>query len=211
MCKDDLFVLCSLWEVRAPLRSFFSPDPGLGFNLPYKPLDCRRSIIKLLNHGFINVNSSLNDYFFKDGESLMISHDNRDQDEYILGLTKFGGGLWEYYLKPDWSKYVSGLDFWEGDGEAYYYFIVSDKNNADLIIDKIQKSDSHDGFYIQAKDFSHLTYWKKMSCYRIKCFGRGNGIKGALGFKNLFLYDILDESCRKFNDEILVKLFALFK
>ena len=45
--KDDLFVLCCLWDARAYRHHIASENAGGRFNISYKPLDVEGSINKL--------------------------------------------------------------------------------------------------------------------------------------------------------------------
>ena len=45
--KDDLFVLCCLWDARAYRHHIASENAGIRFNISYKPLDVEGSINKL--------------------------------------------------------------------------------------------------------------------------------------------------------------------
>lgn len=96
--KDDLFVLCCLWDCRACLRSLYSDDPGLAFNIPYTPIDIAASIDKL-----------------NEMKMLKISRRKSMGGKNVVGLTEIGGKYFEEYFSVDWENYISTLQkmFWK--------------------------------------------------------------------------------------------------
>lgn len=52
--KDDLFVLCCLWDARTYRHHIASENVGIRFNISYKPLDVEGSINKLARLNLID-------------------------------------------------------------------------------------------------------------------------------------------------------------
>lgn len=52
--KDDLFVLCCLWDARTYRHHIASENAGGRFNISYKPLDVEGSIYKVARLNLID-------------------------------------------------------------------------------------------------------------------------------------------------------------
>ena len=172
--RDELFVLCCLWDSRAYLRLFLGGDPGLVFNINYLPHDCRGAILSLYSHGLI-------EWSVEGGEVLDIKDGLRNNaardagNGIVIGLTEMGGCFFEDYFDIDWDGYVSEVSI-EADGGGLI------KASGVVVLGKIFDWAEKNGvynFFDFTVDFGcDLLYWKKISCLNIHCFRRKSVIDG---------------------------------
>jgi len=171
--RDELFVLCCLWDCRAYLRLFLGGDPGLVFNINYCPEDCRGAILSLYSHGLI-------EWSVEGGEVVDIKDGLRNDaardvsNGIVIGLTEMGGCFFEDYFDIDWGGYVSEV-FIEADGG-----VIKASGMVVLggIFDWIEKKGVYDFFDFTIDFGCDLIYWKKISCFNIHCFRRNSVIDG---------------------------------
>lgn len=146
--KDDLFVLCCLWDCRACLRSLYSDDPGLAFNIPYTPIDIAASIDKL-----------------NEMKMLKISRRKSMGGQNVVGLTEIGGKYFEEYFSVDWENYISTLQ------KRCFGKIFAVNVRSEEMIEKSRNwlcgNVGRDVFRLTAERSTQLLYWKKMDCFRL--------------------------------------------
>jgi hypothetical protein len=163
--KDAMFVLCCLWDRRAYLRLFLSDDPAWVFNINYVPVDVRASIIKLLDQNYIEW--SIDDELRGSSNNFLNNlHDDDFVRKIVIGLTEYGGGVWENHLQVKWRGYMSDLSL---DSECYYVNI-SNFECLNVVMKWIKKNRVKDKFDIRLVKSSNLTYWKRIECFKIQFF-----------------------------------------
>lgn len=114
--KDDLFVLCCLWDARAYRHHIASENAGVRFNISYKPLGVEGSINKLARLNLIDARRFAGESGKHDAIPFLRAPGK--SEDMIIGLTPNGGKLWESRLDPCWRDYI-GSDTVVVDGNDY--------------------------------------------------------------------------------------------
>ena len=174
--KDDLFVLCCLWDCRAYLRSLYSDDPGLAFNIPYTPIDIYASIDKL-----------------NEMKVLKISRRKSMGGQNVVGLTEIGREYFEEYFSVDWKNYISTLQK-RCFGKIFAVNVCSEE-----MIEKSRNwlcgNVGRDVFRLTVERSTQLLYWKKMDCFRVL-------IKFNPGVPEEIIYKMIDMNYSDFDRQL---------
>ena len=191
--KDDLFVLCCLWENRAYLRSIILKNAAAGFNISYKLINVYHSLEKLMDHGLLN---------FMPAPSKSGGNENN-----LVGLTCNGGRLWEACIHPIWHNYIYGFDIIELGGREYCYLGSFDDGILKSLAMKVVKSMQKDVMRIDIGSMKNIIYWKEEGGYAA-IFMKNNGdpidICDIYKYRNI--YDILDAEYGKFYSDLSGKI-----
>ena len=181
--KDDLFVLCCLWDARAYRHHIASENAGIRFNISYKPLDVEGSINKLARLNLIDAHRFSGESGKHDAIPFLRAPGK--SGDMIIGLTPNGGKLWESRLDPCWRDYI-------GSDTA-----VSERDHAG-------------GLRAEIIEAENIIYWKEGQGYAaifMSQSGTPIDISGAQWHE--ILYGSLDAASCKFHSDLSNKIHHL--
>lgn len=183
--KDDLFLLCCLWDCPAPLKSLYSDNLGLAFNIPYAPGDMTFSLDRLRERKFLKIEK-------------WKSAGGRD----VVGLTKTGGEYFEDYFQINWKTYITSPQK-RCFGRKFGVNVANEE-----MVEKLRGWLSHRiGDKIFRADIEHatkLTYWKRVDCLRVV-------FSFDLTYPDEMVYEMFDVNYAEFDSQLAKKFKSTFK
>ena len=153
--KDDLFVLCCLWDARTYRHHIASENVGIRFNISYKPLDVEGSINKLARLNLIDARRFVGESGKHDAFPFLRAPGKNE--DMIIGLTPNGGELWESRLDPCWRDYI-GSDTVVVDGNDYCSIHSFDRSVLQSLLDGISELDHAGGLRAEIIEAENIIY-----------------------------------------------------
>lgn len=205
--KDDLFVLCCLWDARAYRHHIASENAGIRFNISYKPLDAEGSINKLARLNLIDARRFAGESGKHDAFPFLRAPGKNE--DMIIGLTPNGGKLWESRLDPCWRDYI-GSDTAVVDGNDYCSIHSFDRSVLQSLLDGISERDHAGGLRAEIIEAENIIYWKEGQGYAaifMSQSGTPIDISGAQWHE--IVYGSLDAARCKFNADLSFKIQSL--
>lgn len=205
--KDDLFVLCCLWDARAYRHHIASENAGVRFNISYKPLDVESSINKLARLNLIDARRFAGESGKHDAIPFLRALGK--SEDMIIGLTPNGGKLWESRLDPCWRDYI-GSDTVVVDGNDYCNIHSFDRSVLQSLLDGISELDRAGGLRAEIIEAENIIYWKEGQGYAAIFMSQGGtsiDISGAQWHE--IVYGSLDAASCKFHSDLSNKIHHL--
>ena len=205
--KDDLFVLCCLWDARAYRHHIASENTGVRFNISYKPLDVESSINKLARLNLIDARRFAGESGKHDAFPFLRTPGKNE--DMIIGLTPNGGELWESRLDPCWRDYI-GSDTVVVDGNDYCSIHSFDRSVLQSLLDGISELDHAGGLRAEIIEAENIIYWKEGQGYAaifMSQSGTPIDISGAQWHE--IVYGSLDAASCKFHSDLSNKIHHL--